>query len=101
MESDSFGALGDPTRRQLVLWLAVSPATATELAARLPLTRQGVTKHLGILEQAHLVTKQRSGREVRYRIQAEEFEAAARWIAAVTTRWQMRLARLKTHLEGS
>src|SRR5207244_5558631 len=80
MDMDAFAALGDPTRRQLVQWLAVRPATATELSARLPVTRQAVVKHLGILEDARIVAKRRDGREVRYRIEAERLDAAAKWI---------------------
>jgi DNA-binding transcriptional ArsR family regulator len=99
MGSDAFAALGDPTRRQLVTWLATRPATATELASRLPVTRQAVVKHLGILQDARLVAKQRDGREVRYRLDAQRLEAAATWIAMVTARWETRLARLKQHLE--
>ena len=100
MEGDAFAALGDPTRRQLVSWLAAGPMTATELAGRLPFTRQAVVKHLGVLEDARLVAKRRDGREVRYRVEAEQLAAAAAWIQTVTARWQNRLARLKQHLEG-
>jgi len=96
---DAFAALGDPTRRQLVSWLAARPATATELSGRLPVTRQAVAKHLGVLSDAGLITKEREGREVRYRLEAEAFDSAAQWIATVTARWQVRLARLKRHLE--
>jgi DNA-binding transcriptional ArsR family regulator len=99
METDAFQALGDPTRRQLVVWLAARPSTATELAGRLPVTRQAVVKHLGVLEGARLVAKERNGREVRYRVERERLDAAARWIATVTARWESRLARLKEHLE--
>ena len=99
MEMDAFAALGDPTRRQLVQWLAARPATATELATRLPVTRQAVVKHLGVLEDARLVAKERDGREVRYRLDAQRMAAAAEWIATVTARWETRLAKLKRHLE--
>jgi DNA-binding transcriptional ArsR family regulator len=99
MDIDTFAALGDPTRRQLVTWLAARPATATELATRLPVTRQAVVKHLAVLSDARLVAKRRDGREVRYQIEADAFEAAAAWIATVTARWETRLARLKRHLE--
>jgi DNA-binding transcriptional ArsR family regulator len=96
---DVFAALGDPTRRQLVAWLATRPSTATQLAERLPMTRQAVVKHLGVLTDAGLITKGRDGREVRYRLEAEAFDGATEWIATVTARWQVRLARLKRHLE--
>ena len=96
---DSFAALGDPTRRQLVAWLAARPSTATQLAERLPLTRQAVVKHLSVLSEAGLITKDRDGREVRYRLEAEAFDAAAEGITTVTARWQVRLAWLKRHME--
>lgn len=99
MRTDAFGALGDPTRRQLVTWLAGQSATASDLAARLPITRQAVVKHLGVLQEARLVAKERHGREVRYRIEREPLDLAARWIATVSARWESRLAKLKTQLE--
>ncbi len=99
METDTFAALGDPTRCRLMIWLATRPATASELATRLPVTRQAVSKHLGVLEDARLVTKERQGRKVVYRVEAGRLDAAARWIATVTERWESRLARLRRHLE--
>jgi DNA-binding transcriptional ArsR family regulator len=91
--------LADPTRRQLVGWLAVRPATATELARRLPITRQAVVKHLGVLGEARLVDGRRSGREVRYSLDAERLASAREWLAVVSARWEARLERLKRHLE--
>jgi DNA-binding transcriptional ArsR family regulator len=58
-----------------------------------------VVKHLGVLEDARLVAKQREGREVRYRLEAQRLSATADWIATVTARWETRLSRLKQHLE--
>ena len=64
-----FGALADPTRRTLLAALARHPeATATELAAELPITRQAVLKHLSALADAGLLDRERSGREVRYTV---------------------------------
>ena len=60
-----FGALSDPTRRSLLAAIARRPAaTATELAAELPISRQAVLKHLTALADAGLLNRQRSGREV-------------------------------------
>ena len=100
MTDDVFTALADPTRRRLVTWLAVRPATATELAGRLPISRQAVVKHLGVLNEARLVTGERQGREVRYRLDGDRLLTASEWIAAVSARWEARLSRLKRHLEG-
>jgi DNA-binding transcriptional ArsR family regulator len=80
-------------------WLAVRPASATELAERLPISRQAVMKHLTVLDQARIVTKRRHGREVRYRLEAGRLLTASEWIAGVSARWEARLSRLKRHLE--
>jgi DNA-binding transcriptional ArsR family regulator len=99
MQQDVFAALADPTRRQLVSWLAVRPATATELAKRLPISRQAVAKHLDVLDEARLVARQRTGRDVRYSLEAERLAAASAWLANVSARWESRLQRLKRYVE--
>lgn len=92
-----FAALSDPTRRAVLQTIAdTGSATATELAARLPVTRQAVTKHLGQLGSAGLVTSERHGREVRYQISAEPLTDAVEWITDLGALWDARLARLKT-----
>src|SRR5205814_7011 len=55
-----FGALSDPTRRQLLSEIAGRPATATELAGSLPISRQAVVKHLGALADAGLIERERA-----------------------------------------
>jgi DNA-binding transcriptional ArsR family regulator len=99
MQQDVFSALADPTRRQLISWLAARPATATELAGRLPISRQAVTKHLAVLDDARLLAKERQGREVLYRLDAERLATASEWIATVSARWEARIGRLKRYLE--
>jgi DNA-binding transcriptional ArsR family regulator len=87
-----FSALADPTRRLLVQWLSeAGPATATELARRLPITRQAVAKHLGALEGAGLVVPARHGRDVRYRLRPEPLAKATEWMAALAAGWDERL----------
>ena len=99
MQQDVFSALADPTRRQLISWLAARPATATELADRLPISRQAITKHLAVLDDARLLAKERQGREVLYRLDAERLATASEWIATVSARWEARIGRLKRYLE--
>lgn len=94
-----FTALSDPTRRQVMTWLAAGPATATELAERLPISRQAVMKHLAVLDAAQLVTRDKHGRDVRYWLEANRLATAGAWIATVSARWEARLTRLKRHLE--
>ena len=90
-----FDALADENRRELIRTLAKrETATATELAAVLPVTRQAVAKHLAALERARLVDAERAGREVRYRLTPAPLTEAAGWIASVGAQWDERLARL-------
>src|SRR5947209_11896629 len=94
-----FGALSDPTRRTLLRTIAQQPeATATQLASELPISRQAVLKHLTALADAGLVDRERSGREVRYRLTPAPLSDAVSWMAEVGGRWDERLAELKRQL---
>lgn len=96
-----FGALSDPTRRALLTAIAAHPAaTATELAAELPISRQAVVKHLGALTEAGLLDRTRAGREVRYRFTPGPLSDAVDWMAAVGAEWDERLAVLRRQLGG-
>jgi DNA-binding transcriptional ArsR family regulator len=91
-----FGALSDPTRRTLLAAIAEQPsATATELAAELPISRQAVLKHLTALSQAGLLDREREGREVRYRVTPAPLSDAVSWMAEVGGQWDERLASLQ------
>ena len=98
--TDVFAALGDPTRRHIVESLSQGEASATQLAADLPVTRQAVSKHLTALREAGLVESRRQGRETLYRVNAGPLEAAAAWIVRVGGEWDARLERLRTLVES-
>jgi DNA-binding transcriptional ArsR family regulator len=95
-----FEALADPVRRRLLAQLSAAPATATELAAGMPISRQAVAKHLASLSQAGLLERERAGRDVRYRVTPEPLSEAMGWMAEVGARWDDRLARLAASLSG-
>jgi len=95
-----FAALGDPGRRSLVEAVAArGDATATELAADLPVTRQAVAKQLSALADAGLLRATRAGRETRYTVTPEPLEDAVAWMVEVGARWDDRLAKLASSLE--
>ena len=95
-----FAALADPMRRQLLAHLAeYSPRTATQLAADYPITRQGILKHLHILEDAGLVAVHQSGREKRFTLTPEPLGEIEQWVKDIGARWDQRLLRLKTFIE--
>ena len=96
-----FIALADPTRRGILAALATGgPATATDLAARLPITRQGVAKHLALLAEAGLVTAEPGERRrVRYRLRSAPMQVAQQFLAALARDWDGPLGALKEHLD--
>ena len=95
-----FTALADPTRRSILDALArTGPATVSELAAALPITRQAVAKHLAQLVDAGLlVAEEPEGRKVRYRVQPAPVRAALAWLSALANQWDDRLGALQAHL---
>src|SRR5688500_4094366 len=95
---DVFAALSDPTRRALIRHLAEGPATATQLSLQFPISRQAVTKHLAALDEAGLVERNSSGREVRYSLRTEGLADVSTWVTEVGTSWDRRLADLKRTL---
>lgn len=99
--TDVFAALADPNRRHLVEALARHEATATELAADLPVTRQAVAKHLTALREAGLVDARREGRETRYRLTPGPLGDALTWMQDVGAAWDDRLDALSRHLGSS
>lgn len=97
---DIFTALADPSRRTVLEHLALAgEGTATTIAAELPISRQAVVKHLVQLDRARLVEAQRSGREVRYRVQPDRLASAARSIEAIAVNWDRTLSALKAIAE--
>src|SRR3954462_12092346 len=96
-----FVALADPSRRAILAELAaVGPATATDLATRLPITRQGIAKPLATLELAGLVTAEPGERRrVRYRLQSAPMQLAQQFLAALARDWDSQLQALAAHLD--
>jgi DNA-binding transcriptional ArsR family regulator len=91
-----FAALADPTRRHLVEALAArGGATATRLAAELPISRQAVAKHLATLGRAGLVSQSRRGRESLFELDPRPLADAASWLNAVGAEWDTRLTDLQ------
>jgi DNA-binding transcriptional ArsR family regulator len=96
-----FVALADPSRRSILATLASGgPATATDLANRLPITRQAIAKHLTLLTDAGLVTPEHGERRrVRFRLHSAPMQVAQQFLAAMARDWDTRLDALKDHLE--
>jgi DNA-binding transcriptional ArsR family regulator len=97
----ALAALADPTRRQILELLSErGPQSASTLAARLPITRQAIAKHVRVLTDAGLVQADRDGRQVRFSIVTGGAADAASWLAATAERWQQRIDRLHRLVDG-
>jgi DNA-binding transcriptional ArsR family regulator len=97
---DAFQALGDPTRRSLLSRLRVEgPLSLTELADGLPMTRQGVAKHVVALKASGLIRAEKVGREQIHHLNAEPLREVREWLAPYEAEWDRRLSRLGRYLE--
>lgn len=101
VDDDLWSAIGDPTRRRMLdLLLDGGVGTATTLSERLPVTRQAVAKHLGVLDRVGLVHVTPAGRERRYQVDEAQLERAVAQLAQVGTTWDARLRRIKSIAES-
>ena len=92
-----FAALGDPTRLQLVQRLAHGEVhSIRELSSGTSMSRQAVTKHLRVLEDARLVRSIRNGREVRFRLEQKALADAEGFLRTLERQWERALARIST-----
>lgn len=93
-------ALADPTRRELLDLIALrGQATATALATAVTVSRQAVVKHLTILKDAKLVSSNRVGREVRYKVCPQQLSSTAEWMENLASDWDRKLDWIKRMAE--
>ena len=95
-----FGAVADPTRRAILAALARGEATVGELADRFPISLNGVSKHIRVLERAGLVTRDIQGREHRLAFDPRPLQDAAEWMDRYRVFWEARLDALEKLLES-
>lgn len=96
-----FAALGDPTRAHIVGRLArEGRLTLTDLARDAPISRQAMSRHVGVLNDAGIVAAERQGREVRLSVRPAALAPVGQWLTQVSCAWDDVLSRLAIHLEG-
>ncbi|GAB3846993.1 MULTISPECIES: metalloregulator ArsR/SmtB family transcription factor [Micromonospora] len=101
VDDDLWSAVGDPTRRRMLdLLLSDGGGTATTLSEQLPVTRQAVAKHLGVLDRVGLVHGTPSGRERRYEVDEAQLARAVAQLSSVGATWDARLRRIKRIAEA-
>ena len=96
-----FAALGDETRLSVLVKLCGGePQSIARLTIGTRLTRQAVTKHLRVLEDAGVVRSVRIGRESLFELEPKPIEDVRDYLDEVSRQWDDALARLKAHVEG-
>ena len=101
VDDDLWSAIGDPTRRRLLdLLLNDGGGTATTLGQQLPVTRQAVAKHLGVLDRVGLVRATPVGREKRYQVDDAQLARAVAQLSSVGAAWDARLRRIRRIAEA-
>ena len=101
-DDELWSAIAEPSRRQVLdLLVSHGEVSASWLAERVPFSRQAVSKHLVVLEEAGLVGRRKQGREVLYRVDANRLDQASRAMADVAQRWDRRLEMIKRLAEAA
>jgi predicted transcriptional regulator len=101
VDDDLWSAIGDPTRRRMLdLLLIDGHGTATSLGQQLPVSRQAVAKHLGVLDRVGLVRATQAGRERRYQVDDAQLARAVAQLTSVGSTWDARLQRIKRIAEA-
>jgi DNA-binding transcriptional ArsR family regulator len=96
-----FAALGDDTRLRLVSRLCDGgPLSIARLTAGTEVTRQAITKHLRLMQQAGVVRARRRGRESVWQLEPARLREARRYLDAISLQWDAALGRLKALVEG-
>jgi DNA-binding transcriptional ArsR family regulator len=96
---DSFAALSDPTRRGVLELLGRSNASITDLADKFRMTLTGMKKHVGVLEEAGLVTTEKVGRVRTCQLGPRRLEEETRWLESYRRRWDERFDELDKVVE--
>lgn len=94
MRRDIFQAVADPTRRAIIVLIALQAMTPNAIAENFNTTRQAVSKHLRILTECELVKQEQRGREIYYSLEVDKMKEIDLWIAQFRKIWETRFNQL-------
>ncbi len=94
MRRDIFQAIADPTRRAIIVLIALQAMTPNAIAEHFATTRQAVSKHLRILTECELVKQEHQGREIYYSLEIEKMKEIDKWLEQFKKIWENRFAQL-------
>jgi DNA-binding transcriptional ArsR family regulator len=94
MRRDIFQAVADPTRRAIIVLIALQAMTPNALAEHFDTTRQAVSKHLRILTECELVKQEHQGREIYYSLEIDKMKEIDKWLQQFRKIWETRFNQL-------
>jgi ArsR family transcriptional regulator, cadmium/lead-responsive transcriptional repressor len=101
-DDELWSAIADPSRRRVLdLLINNGEVSASWLGRHVPFSRQAVSKHLAVLEEARLISRRKQGREVVYQVEAERLDQATRAMTDLAAQWDRRLTAIKRLAEAA
>ena len=94
MRRDIFQAVADPTRRAIIVLIALQAMTPNAIAEHFDMTRQAVSKHLRILTECELVKQKQKGREIYYSLEIEKMKGIDKWLEQFRKIWETKFNQL-------
>lgn len=88
MRRDVFQAIADPTRRAIIVLIALQAMTPNAIAEHFDTSRQAVSKHLRILTECELVSQKQEGREIYYQLQINKMKEIDKWLNQFRKIWE-------------
>lgn len=94
MRRDIFQAIADPTRRAIIVLIAIQAMTPNAIAEHFDTSRQAVSKHLRILTECELVKQEHQGREIYYSLEIDKMKEIDKWLEQFRKIWETRFNQL-------
>jgi DNA-binding transcriptional ArsR family regulator len=94
MRRDIFQAVADPTRRAIIVLIAVQAMTPNAIAEHFDTTRQAISKHLRILTECELVKQNQQGREIYYSLEIDKMKEIEKWLEQFKKIWETKFNQL-------
>lgn len=94
MRRDIFQAIADPTRRAILVLIALQAMTPSAIAEHFDMTRQAISKHMKILTECELVKQEYQGREIYYQLEVDKMKEIDKWLEQFRKIWESRFQQL-------
>jgi len=98
MKRDIFQAIADPTRRAIMVLIAIHAMTPNAIAEHFDISRQATSRHIRILNECGLLAQEKSGREIHYQLKLEKMSEIDMWLEQFRKHWEARYSNLDSLL---